>query len=204
MPCLQIERFNIAKISRLYKVIYGYNTISFRIPMVFLKIFWKPILKFIQNVKGHSTVKILKRSKLGCHTLSDFKIYYKIVVQSLSHVWPFATPFTCFSFCSPSFPVSGSISNELILPITWPKYWSFSFSISPLNEYSELTFFKIEWLDLAVQGTIEYSPAPQLESIRSLVLSLLYDQMLTSIHYYQKNHSFDYTDLCHQNDVSDF
>ena len=39
MPCLQTERFNTAKISRLYKVIYGYNTISFRIPMVFLKNF---------------------------------------------------------------------------------------------------------------------------------------------------------------------
>ena len=45
--------------------------------------------------------------------------------------------------------------NESVLCIRWPKYWSFSFSISPSNEYSELIFFRIDWLDLlAVQGTL--------------------------------------------------
>ena len=46
-------------------------------------------------------------------------------------------------------------SNELALHIRWPKYWSFSFSISPSNEYSELISFRIDWFDLAVQGTLK-------------------------------------------------
>ena len=47
-------------------------------------------------------------------------------------------------------------SSELTLPIRWPKYWSFSFSISPSNEYSGLISFRIDWLDvLAVQGTLK-------------------------------------------------
>ena len=43
-------------------------------------------------------------------------------------------------------------SNELTLCIRWPKYWSFSFSISPSNKYSGLIYFRIDWFDLAVQG----------------------------------------------------
>ena len=46
-------------------------------------------------------------------------------------------------------------SNELSLHIRWPKYWSFSFSISPSNEYSGLVSFWIDWFDLAVQGTLK-------------------------------------------------
>ena len=45
--------------------------------------------------------------------------------------------------------------NESVLPIRWPKYWSFSFSISPYNEYSGLISFRMHWFDLAVQGTLE-------------------------------------------------
>ena len=55
--------------------------------------------------------------------------------------------------------ISSSIrvfSNESALPIRWPKYWSFSFSISPSNEYSALISFRMDWLDLlAVQGTLK-------------------------------------------------
>jgi len=56
-----------------------------------------------------------------------------------------------------SFPASGSVfSNELARHIRWPKYWSFSFSISPSNEYSGLISFRMDWLDLlAVQGTLK-------------------------------------------------
>ena len=54
------------------------------------------------------------------------------------------------------FPSIRVLSNELALCIRWPKYWSFSFSISPSNEYSELISFKTDWLDLlAVQGTLK-------------------------------------------------
>ena len=55
-----------------------------------------------------------------------------------------------------SFPCIRVFSNELVLHIRWPKYWSFSFSISPSNEYSGLISFSIDWLDLlAVQGTLK-------------------------------------------------
>ena len=75
---------------------------------------------------------------------------------------------------SPSIRV---FSNELALHLKWPKYWSFSFRISPSNEYSGLISFRIDWFDLfAVQGT----PAPQFESIDSLALNLLYGPVLTS------------------------
>ena len=54
------------------------------------------------------------------------------------------------------FPSIRVFSNESDLLIRWPKYWSFSFSISPFNEYSGLTSFRMDWLDLlAVQGTLK-------------------------------------------------
>ena len=54
------------------------------------------------------------------------------------------------------FPSIRVFSNEPVLCIRWPKYWSSSFSISPSNEYSGLIFFRIDWLDLlAVQGTLK-------------------------------------------------
>ena len=111
------------------------------------------------------------------------------VVQSLSCVWLFATPWTATLQASLSFTVSQSLlklmsiesvmppkhlilchpllqpsifpsisvfSNESALCIKWPKYWSFSFSISPSNEYSGLVSFRIDWLVLLpVQGTLK-------------------------------------------------
>ena len=53
------------------------------------------------------------------------------------------------------FPSIKVFSNELALHIRWPKYWSFSFSIRPSNEYSGVISFKIVWFDLAVQGTLK-------------------------------------------------
>ena len=81
------------------------------------------------------------------------------------------------------FPSISAFSSKLALYIRWPKYWSFSFSTSPSNEYSGLISFRIEWFDLAVQrDSQESSPAPQFKSINSLVLSFLYSPTLTSIH----------------------
>ena len=54
------------------------------------------------------------------------------------------------------FPSIRVFPNELVLHIRWPKYWSFSFSISPVNEYSGLISFRMDWLDIpAVQGTLK-------------------------------------------------
>ena len=90
------------------------------------------------------------------------------------------------------FARSRVFSSESALHIRWPKYQSFSFSLSPSNEYSGLISFRMDWFDLlAVQGTQEFSLASQLESITSLALSLLYGPTLTSVHDYWKNHSFD-------------
>ena len=81
-------------------------------------------------------------------------------------------------------------SNESVLLIRWPKYWSFRFNISLFSEHSGLISFRMDWLDLlAVQGTS--SPTPQFKSINSLVLSFLYSPTLISIHDYWKNHSLD-------------
>ena len=67
------------------------------------------------------------------------------------------------------FPTVRVFSSELALPIRWPKYWSFSFSISPSSEYSGLISFRIEWLDiLAVQGTL--NSLLQLHSSKASIL----------------------------------
>ena len=84
-------------------------------------------------------------------------------------------------------------SYESALPIRWPEYASFSFSISPSNEYSRLTYFSIDWFDLAIQGTLK--SFLHFKSISSLALSLLYGRALTSIHDYWENHSFGYMDF---------
>ena len=90
------------------------------------------------------------------------------------------------------FPSIRVFANELALRIRWPKYWSFSFNISPSNKYLGLISFRMDWLDLlAVQGTLESSPTPQFKSIHSLALSLLYSPTLISIHDYWKNHSLN-------------
>ena len=100
------------------------------------------------------------------------------------------------------FPSIRVFSNDSVLHIRWPKYWNFSFSISPSNECSGLISFRIGWFDLlAVQ---ESSPTPQFERINSLALSLLYSPVLTSVNDFWKNQSFDYTDLCQWTNVSAF
>ena len=92
--------------------------------------------------------------------------------------------------CHPLLPLPSIFlrvfSNESALCIRWSKYWSFSFSTSPSNEYSGLISFRIDWLDLlAVQGILK-----SLCQHHS-VLNFLYSPTPTSIHDYWKNHSFD-------------
>ena len=157
----------------------------------------------------------------------DVQIFQFSLVQSLSCVWLFATPWTaarqaslsitnswsppkpmsiesmmpsnhlvlcCPLLLLPSiFPSIRVFSSESVLHIRWPKCWSFSFSISPCNEYSGLISFKIDWLDLlAVQGT----PKSLLQYHSSKASILLCSAFfivptLTSIRDHWKNHSLD-------------
>ena len=150
-----------------------------------------------------------------------------VLVQSLSHVWLFAThglqharlPYplsfprvhshSCPSswWCHPtisssvvsfssrlqSFPASGSCPMSQFFSSGGQNIGSFSFSISPSNEYSGLISFRMDWLDLlAVQGTPKsLLQHHSLESINSLALSFLYGSSRTSVHDYWINHSFD-------------
>ena len=90
------------------------------------------------------------------------------------------------------FPSIRVFSNESILRIRWPKYWSFSFNISLSDEHSGLISFGMDWLDLLIQvqgsprNSQESSPIPQFKSINSSALSFLYSPTLTSIHDYWK------------------
>ena len=97
-----------------------------------------------------------------------------------------------FSSCLLIFPTIRVFSSESALHIRWPKYWSFSFSISPSNEYSGLISFRNDWFDLlAVQGTLK--SLLQHHSFKASILqhSAFFMLQLTSIHDYWKNRSFD-------------
>ena len=134
-------------------------------------------------------------------------------VQSLSHVWLFETPWTVAQQASLSitnswsllklmsielvipsnhlllhsvFPSIRVFSKESVLCITWPKYWSFRFSISPSNEYSGLISFRIELVGSpwSPRDSQESSPKLQFKNVNSSALSFLYSPTLTSIHDY--------------------
>ena len=80
-------------------------------------------------------------------------------LMSIESVMPSNYLILCcpFLLLPPTFPSIGVFSNESVICIRWPKYWSFSFSISPANEYSGLISFGMDWLALlAVQGTLKH------------------------------------------------
>ena len=83
----------------------------------------------------------------------------------------------------PPIPPSITVfSNESTLHMRWPKYWSFSFSISPSNDYSGLISFRMDWLDLlAFQGTLKSLLQHRSSKASILWLSFLYNPTLTSI-----------------------
>ena len=124
--------------------------------------------------------------------------------MSIEWVMPSNNPL--LSYPSPSiFPSIRGFSSESALCIRLPKYWSFSLSISPLNEYSGLIPFRIDWFyPYSPRDCQESSPTSQFKCISSLALSLLYVPIFTSIHDYWKNYSFDYMDFCWHSNVSAF
>ena len=120
------------------------------------------------------------------HYLPEFlQTHVHWVSDAIQPSYLISTP---FSPCHQSFPANKVFSSELALHIRWPKYWSFSFSISFSNEYWGLISFRTEEFDFPCRprNSQESFPAPQFESVNSLVLSLLYGSTLTFIHDYRK------------------
>ena len=98
----------------------------------------------------------LQHSRLSCPSLSPGVWSNSLSLSRWCHP-TISSSVVPFSSCLQSFPGSGFFfPNESALCISWPKYWSFSFSISPSNEYLGLISFRIDWFDfLAVQGTLK-------------------------------------------------
>ena len=98
---------------------------------------------------------------MDCST-PGFPVHHQLLELAQTHVRPVVMPSNHLILCRPLlllpsiFPSIRVFSNESVLLIRWPKYWSFSFSISPSNEYSGLISFRMDWLDLlVVQGTLK-------------------------------------------------
>ena len=129
------------------------------------------------------------------HQLPEFtQTHVHWVGDAIQPSHPLSSPFP------PAFNLSNIrvFSNELVLRIRWPKYWSFSFSISPSNEYSGLISFRTDWLDLlAVPGAFKSllqhhsSKASILQHSAFFVVQLSRPYVTTG-----KKHSFDHMDLC--------
>ena len=96
----------------------------------------------------------LQYARLPCPSLSS-RVCSNSYPLSQSYYLTISTSATLF-FCLQSFPASRSFLRSRLFASRWPKYWRFSFSISPSNEYSGLISFRIDWLDLlAVQGSLK-------------------------------------------------
>ena len=112
------------------------------------------------SVQSLSCVRLFATPRTAAHqaSLSITNSRSLLKLMSIASVMPsnhliFCHPFLLLPSIFPSIRV---FSNESVLHIRWPQYWSFSFSISPSNEYSGLISFRMDWLDLlAVQGTLK-------------------------------------------------
>ena len=135
-------------------------------------------------------------------TRSLFKLMFTESVIPSNHLI-FCHPLLLLPSIFPSIRV---FSNESVLAIRWPKYWSFSFSISPSNEYSGLISFRIQWFDLlAVQGTLK--GLLQQHSLKASVLQCSVFFMVQLSHLYLttgKTIALTKMDLCWQSKVSAF
>ena len=113
----------------------------------------------ISSVQSPIRVRLFATPWTAAHqaSLSFTNSQSFLKLMSIESVMPFNHLILCRPLLLPPsiFPNIGIFSNESVLCIRWPKYWSFSFRISPTNEYSGLISFRIDWFDLlAVQGTL--------------------------------------------------
>ena len=114
-------------------------------------------------------------------SMPGFPVHHQLLELAQTHAHRVGDAISHLLLCRPLlllpslFPSIRVFSNESVLRVRWPKYWSFSFSIGPSNEYSGLISFRMGWFDLlGVQGTQESFPTPQFKSINSSALSFLY------------------------------
>ena len=119
----------------------------------------KPVLYRFSSIQSLSRVRLFATPWTAARqaSLSITNSQSLLKLMSIESVMPSGHLILCCRLLLPSmFPSIRVFSNELALRIRWPKYWSFSFSISPSNEYSGLIYFRMGWLDLlAVQGTLK-------------------------------------------------
>ena len=183
---------------------------------------WTKRYKETENLTATSEVQFSSVAQLCpilCnpedHSTPSFPVHHQLPELAQTHVHQvgdailaISSSVVHFFSCLQSFPASGSFqrSQSFASGGQWPKYWSFSFNISPSNEYSWLNIQhqSFQWIfrtDFHLDGLVgspcsprdsrESSPTPQFKSISSLVLSFLNSPTLTSIHDYWKTHSFD-------------
>ena len=115
---------------------------------------------WISSVQSFSRVRLFVTQRTAAHqaSLSITNSWSLLKLMSIESVMRSNHLILCRSLLLPSsiFPSTRVFSNELVLRIRWPKYWSFSFNICPSNEYSGLISFRMDWLDLlAVQGNLK-------------------------------------------------
>ena len=136
---------------------------------------WKLVEQVFRSVQSLSHVWLLATWWTAAHQASLSNSWSLLKLMSIMSVVPANHLILCHPLLllSSIFPSIRVFSNESVLHIRWPKYWSFSLSISPSSEYSGLISFGIDWLDL-LQGTLESSATSQFKSISSLALNLLY------------------------------
>ena len=117
------------------------------------------VITYIVTVQSLSHAQVFMTSWTAASqaSLSFTKTWSLLKLMSVELVMPSNHLILCHPLLLPSiFPSITVFSSESTLWIRWPKYWSFSFSISPTNEYSGLISFRMDWLDLlAVQGTLK-------------------------------------------------
>ena len=155
----------------------------------------KYICKQVNSVQSLSPVWLFAtpRSAAPQASLSITNSRSSLKLKSIESVMPSNHYILCRRLLPPSvFPSTRVFSSESALGIRWPEYWSFSFNISPSNEYQD--WFPLGWtgwISLQSKGLSKSFPTLQFKSINSSALSFLYSSTLTSIHDYWKTHSFD-------------
>ena len=121
-------------------------------------VWWTPMYPSPSSVQslGHVGLFVTPLTAACQASLSSTISQSLLKLMSIKLVMPSNYLILCHPLLLPSvFPSIRVFSDELVLRIRWPKYWSFSFSISPSKEYSGLISFRIDWFDLlAVQGTL--------------------------------------------------